>query len=656
MYNPYEDILTAPGMVRSEKDVNKLYQQKFAYAAAKYKSSSADDLERYKSIRSSNPAIDFSLPWVQEEIAKLRSTRHISTEKAKRICRRKLFRQSRAYDRLNSLKNTATSERCFVLGNGPSLNGMNLEVLKNEDTFVTNWFALSDICKTISPTYYCISSHELFGGWNNPRPEFNKDLYKIINKNCKNSTHFFSFAFSDYLENNDMFEQERLHYLLFEKPKYQLDEEGELITDLSRHMHDGYTGIITFCIPLALHMGYKEIILLGCDCDYKIQKNSQEKAYFYNYKLHTSKTTSTEGLQRAWAANGPAFRSYEIVKNSTSSARIYNATAGGKLEIFERKNFNLFFNANDIKKAAIEGKPKKCKPQKINLATVVNNNYVEGCICMLTSFLATNEWFDGHIIIIFERKACPLSAENKNRIISIYPKIIFREAVPRNYQSIWQEASNKIQTPERLYPAFYLLEVFKQRDEEAFDEYTLCLDSDLLVLKDISKLLSIPEGGLQACQAYIYKNGNKEAQPFFNTGVMLIDHQQLGNDAYKSLLLHKIKDNYNPAWGKADQAILNDAIGIDSISLFPETMNITKRKYPNPLGKTNIERELFDINIIHYVGEKPWSMPKVDEQYSGIEALWHAWHRYISSKGVNTIFTNPLEARIELLKILKRLY
>ena len=137
---------------------------------------------------------------------------------------------------------------------------------------------------------------------------------------------------------------------------------------------------------------------------------------------------------------------------------------------------------------------------------------------------------------------------------------------------------------------------------------------------------------------------------------MFINHQQLGNDAYKSLLLHKIKDNYNPAWGKADQAILNDAIGINSISLFPEKMNITKRKYPNPLEKTNIKRELFDINIIHYVAEKPWSMPKKDEQYSGIESLWHAWHRYISSKGINTIFTNPLEARIELLRILKRLY
>ena len=62
--------------------------------------------------------------------------------------------------------------------------------------------------------------------------------------------------------------------------------------------------------------------------------------------------------------------------------------------------------------------------------------------------------------------------------------------------------------------------------------------------------------------------------PRIPPGVMMIDHQQLGNDAYKSLLLHKIKDNYNPAWGKADQAILNDAIGIDSISLFPETMGL----------------------------------------------------------------------------------
>ena len=51
------------------------------------------------------------------------------------------------------------TKRCFIIGNGPSLNDTNLEALKDEVTFAVNGFFLKASELSWTPTYYVVEDH-----------------------------------------------------------------------------------------------------------------------------------------------------------------------------------------------------------------------------------------------------------------------------------------------------------------------------------------------------------------------------------------------------------------------------------------------------------------------------------------------------------------
>ena len=242
-----------------------------------------------------------------------------------------------AFDRVEELRNIHAGKRCFIIGNGPSLKDADLTVLADETVFVTNWFANHESVSGISPDYYCICSHELFGGWGNAVPEFNADLRHRIEQ-MPETTMVLPYRFMPHIESGGLFTKHDRRYLLFDRPKMGIDEAQTIELDLSKPLHDGYTVILTFCLPLAKWMGFTEIYLLGVDSNYGISKPDDPKQYFYDSKLHTSSTSKFESLDRIWAPGGPVFQNYQIVKDVffADGVTITNLTPGGRLEVFER--------------------------------------------------------------------------------------------------------------------------------------------------------------------------------------------------------------------------------------------------------------------------------------------------------------------------------
>ncbi|WEZ85815.1 hypothetical protein P6U16_22625 (plasmid) [Rhizobium sp. 32-5/1] len=82
-----------------------------------------------------------------------------------RSAKRHEYLQSGAYKSLTKFRNCHAGKRAFIIGNGPSINGQDLTLLKDEITFATNWFINHPNFSAINPDYYCVSSHEMFGGW-----------------------------------------------------------------------------------------------------------------------------------------------------------------------------------------------------------------------------------------------------------------------------------------------------------------------------------------------------------------------------------------------------------------------------------------------------------------------------------------------------------
>ncbi len=255
--------------------------------------------------------------------------------------KREAYLASGAYRKLNRFRNIHAGKRAFIIGNGPSINDQDLTLLKDEVTFVTNWFVNHPQYNEIDPSYFCVSSHEMFGGWGTPEPSANQDWLQQMLARGSRAHKFFSYPFRDFLIGDGVFPEDQCDFLLFDRPKYQVDQKGDINLDLTQPMDDGYTGIVTFCLPLAHFMGIKEIYLLGCDCDYGLTTPDAPKSYFYDFSKHTTKTTSHEGLTRVWAENGPVFQSYEIVRNRflQDGIQIINCTNGGRLEVFPRARF-----------------------------------------------------------------------------------------------------------------------------------------------------------------------------------------------------------------------------------------------------------------------------------------------------------------------------
>ena len=104
----------------------------------------------------------------------------------------------------------------------------------------------------------------------------------------------------------------------------------------------GACSIIIDCIQLAVYMGFKEIFILGVDFDYSYEIPYFSKKYIEdeveNHIIDLKKEAQEYPYERA---------QFEFILckqySDDHGMKIYNATRGGKLEIFPRVNFDDLF-------------------------------------------------------------------------------------------------------------------------------------------------------------------------------------------------------------------------------------------------------------------------------------------------------------------------
>jgi len=254
--------------------------------------------------------------------------------------RQKRFLREGEADRLIAFKDLFRGQRCFIIGNGPSLKEQDLSLLQKEQTFVCNWFPLSEQFEQLQPKHYCVCTPTIFNSWKSP--EFNKELHSLLKKGGANMKKWLPFDFKEYIEKNQIFDSEEVFYLL-SSPRYRtttsLDKKEWMNLDLSHPVDHAYSVIIEYCLPIAFHLGFREIYLLGCDCNYFF--NDEGAQYFYPEEKHTSEQLPLDTLEKHWGENGRVFTAYAVAKKTFErhDCKIYNATKGGCLEIFPRVNY-----------------------------------------------------------------------------------------------------------------------------------------------------------------------------------------------------------------------------------------------------------------------------------------------------------------------------
>lgn len=218
--------------------------------------------------------------------------------------------------KLTAYKDKHKNKRCFIVGTGPSLRMEDLECLySNQEICISVNRIFNSFDKTKwRPDYFLATDYE-----------FVKDG-EILNK-VRNSQIFISDCCGEFWEKNKDMTIEKFHtqYEMYAKrlPKFS--------SDFSKKSYLGGT-VVYACMQLAVYMGCSEIYLLGVDCNYK--RNSNENYFFSTGNIDTM----DHGVDYMLLA----FQSAKQYADS-HNIKIYNATRGGMLEVFERADFDSLF-------------------------------------------------------------------------------------------------------------------------------------------------------------------------------------------------------------------------------------------------------------------------------------------------------------------------
>lgn len=127
-----------------------------------------------------------------------------------------------------------------------------------------------------------------------------------------------------------------------------------------RFSGDGFSGFyhgftVTYiAIQLAVFMGFKEIYLVGVDHNYSLAAQTPAVAEIHGLKVFQTTTEKNYFLpdyhqpgdtffQHKPDENEMAYRAAET-SSKGGHFRIFNATRGGNLEVFERRDFDALFD------------------------------------------------------------------------------------------------------------------------------------------------------------------------------------------------------------------------------------------------------------------------------------------------------------------------
>ena len=243
-------------------------------------------------------------------------------------------KESLAY--LKSVHNKYPGKRCFVIGNGPSLTAEDLDRLKGEITFASNRIYKIFNQTDWRPTYFTIFD-EAVG-----KADGVIDGINSIECEMKFVREEGQYIFGKI--------NAPICYIRSRSSRKYLDKPN-----FSENMIERTYSIATvtyISLQLARHMGFSEIYLLGMDNQYAysmlrdgtIVKNDGGKNYFGDKadKLPDEKEDLPKFAPATWEMD-VAYNFAEKYSRE-HGFRIYNATRGGKLEVFERVDFDSLFD------------------------------------------------------------------------------------------------------------------------------------------------------------------------------------------------------------------------------------------------------------------------------------------------------------------------
>jgi len=210
--------------------------------------------------------------------------------------------------------------RAFVVGNGPSLAKTNLDKLAGEVSFAVNRIHLIYPRTSWRPTHYVRGEEQSLKS----AAKYHEELQIHIDLGCDVWANLWFTKFTS-MEVNTI--KSCWHYTNhFDEPKAPHLWHLPMICS--------YGSSVNVAIQIAVQQGYKPIYLVGCDLGYR---DNQPSHFTPDYEK------GIEGdLRPARYANLDTLTAHMVAARS-SPVKIFNATVGGELEVYERVKCESLF-------------------------------------------------------------------------------------------------------------------------------------------------------------------------------------------------------------------------------------------------------------------------------------------------------------------------
>lgn len=242
---------------------------------------------------------------------------------------------------MEKFHNRHVGERCVIIGNGPSLNELDLARLRDEFTVGVNGIFYAESI-TFPLSYYVVEDTsvmeenlEAIKGYSAGHKFFPTIYRKMygevpVEEGAENGVTFFTM-------NRGFYAKESPNFCV---PRFS--------TDASQRLYCGQS-VTIINLQLAYYMGFTEVYLIGMDFSYTIPDSAKVEG-----DLITSTEDDVNHFHKDYFGKGKTWKDPKLdrVMNNYQLAKVmfeadgravYNATAGGKLDIFERRDFHSVF-------------------------------------------------------------------------------------------------------------------------------------------------------------------------------------------------------------------------------------------------------------------------------------------------------------------------
>ncbi len=237
------------------------------------------------------------------------------------------------------LQGKYSGEKCFIIGNGPSIKRQDLLKISGEHVFTVSSGYLHENYNKLSKRHHCIPSFtytDLQGGMNNGRDEI--WVREILTK-TEGSELYFNITEWDLIVNKLKIPEDRINWVM----------TNNSCIGNSINMTKGIypvQSVPQMAMQIALYMGFKEIYIIGVEHDFLSNKKYE---YFYDAKKSLIKDPAVDDerkltqtmLSRIYAAK-TLFETYIKIDAEAKkiNAKIINCSIGGDLDVFDRIDYD----------------------------------------------------------------------------------------------------------------------------------------------------------------------------------------------------------------------------------------------------------------------------------------------------------------------------